>query len=298
LKVRFLRWSNRGGCGAGIVVDYSGAIIKNNLVIGNFGGQQYGGGGFYFIGNDTEPIIVENNTIAGNHSETNGGAMRMWTSNVTARNNIMWGNTQNSGGPINGAGVSSITYCDVEGGFIGEGNIDIDPLFIDEEFYILDENSPCIDAGNPDPIYYDPEDPNNPGQAQFPCQGTIINDMGVYGGPLSACFQTTSIESCTIPQPVIALYNYPNPFNPSTTICFKTTSLRQGYTGQANLHEEARVDIYNLKGQKIRQFSIFNGQSSIIWDGRDDNNQPISSGIYFYKLNLGNSPTGKMILMK
>jgi len=41
------------------------------------------------------------------------------------------------------------------------------------------------------------------------------------------------------------------------------------------------------------------GQQSVVWDGRDKNNQPVGSGIYFYKLKTGNfEKTRKMILMK
>ncbi len=86
------------------------------------------------------------------------------------------------------------------------------------------------------------------------------------------------------------LSNYPNPFNPITTIFFNLT---------AEDTEDAEILIYNIKGQKIRQYSIFNLQSSIIWDGTDENNQPVSSGIYFYQLKSGNyEKTRKMLLMK
>jgi len=91
-------------------------------------------------------------------------------------------------------------------------------------------------------------------------------------------------------------WNYPNPFNPETTIYFETT----------NLHEFTLIEIFNLKGQKIRQFSILNPsnagqvfQSSIVWDGKDDNNNSVSSGIYFYKIKSGeNSYSRKMLLLK
>jgi len=279
--------SNQADYGAGIVVDYSGAMIKNNLINGNTGGQLYGGGGLYFIGNDTSPVIVENNTIFGNHSETTGGALKMWTSSITAINNIIWGNTQVSGSQINGYATSSITYCCVENGFTGEGNIDLDPQFIDEDYFILENTSPCIDAGNSESIYNDPEDPTNPGFAEFPSQGTITNDMGVYGGPLSACFQPTSIENNTIIHSVIKMWNYPNPFNPSTTISFSINT------------ENTELVIYNLKGQRIREFSVSNDQSSIVWNGTDQTGESVSSGIYFYKLRVGTYVhTKKMILMK
>ena len=113
-----------------------------------------------------------------------GGAMFVWMGTVTARNNIIWGNTQTSGGPIAlvGGGTANVTYCNVEGGFTGEGNIDNNPEFSDSNFF-LEQNSPCIDAGNPDPPYSDIEDPANPGFAKWPSQGELRNDMGAYGGP-------------------------------------------------------------------------------------------------------------------
>jgi len=89
------------------------------------------------------------------------------------------------------------------------------------------------------------------------------------------------------------MYNYPNPFNPETTIYFTAENA-----------EDAELMIYNLKGQKIKTIPLIlsgvEGQSSIIWDGRDENNQPVSSGIYFYQLRIdGNSKAiNKMILMK
>ena len=87
--------------------------------------------------------------------------------------------------------------------------------------------------------------------------------------------------------------NYPNPFNPETTIYFETT----------NLHENSRIEIFNIKGQKIKTFDVFlsgvEGKSSIVWDGKDDNSHPVSSGIYFYKIKSGEkSLSRKMVLLK
>lgn len=77
--------------------------------------------------------------------------------------------------------------------------------------------------------------------------------------------------------PISNLHNYPNPFNPSTTFSFAvsqpTTSLC--------------LTVYNLKGQKVKTFEIQDTEAASInveWNGNDENNQPVASGIYFYKL--------------
>ncbi len=85
--------------------------------------------------------------------------------------------------------------------------------------------------------------------------------------------------------------NYPNPFNPSTTIAFRTAQ-----------PGPVQINIYNHKGQKVRSYDIeFSraGENSIVWNGDDDNGQSVSSGVYFYRMKSGAySNTKKMILMK
>jgi len=77
--------------------------------------------------------------------------------------------------------------------------------------------------------------------------------------------------------PSIALRNYPNPFNPSTIFSF---DLPEGIT------ENTELVIYNLKGQKIKHYSILNDQYSITWDGKDKDDKLVSSGIYLYQLKV------------
>ena len=78
-----------------------------------------------------------------------------------------------------------------------------------------------------------------------------------------------------LPDTITNINNYPNPFNPTTTISFELN--------MENI-QDAEIGIYNLKGQRIRQYPISNGQSSVIWNGTDFNDQSVTSGIYFYKL--------------
>ncbi|MDP8204694.1 MAG: T9SS type A sorting domain-containing protein [Candidatus Tenebribacter mawsonii] len=85
--------------------------------------------------------------------------------------------------------------------------------------------------------------------------------------------------------------NYPNPFNPTTTISF-------------SLPDEQEIDltIYNIKGQKVKRLingQLTAGQHSMIWDGKDTNEKSVSTGIYFYKLKTGNDVlTRKMLMLK
>jgi hypothetical protein len=85
--------------------------------------------------------------------------------------------------------------------------------------------------------------------------------------------------------------NYPNPFNPETTIRY---SVREA--------SPVNIEIYNLKGQLVKTLvseSKAAGEHSVIWKGTDNNNRPVSSGVYFYKMNAGKySSTKKMIMMK
>jgi len=86
--------------------------------------------------------------------------------------------------------------------------------------------------------------------------------------------------------------NYPNPFNPTTTISF-------------SIPEESKVDlsIYNIKGQKVRQLvsdQLLTGQHSVVWDGKDSHDKQVSSGIYLYNLNIDDKTeaTKKCLLLK
>ena len=79
--------------------------------------------------------------------------------------------------------------------FWEEGNLSIDPRFSDPDNgdLTLKEDSPCIDAGNPEEIFNDIEDSFNPGFALWPAMGTLRNDMGAYGG--GTYDYTTSVKS-------------------------------------------------------------------------------------------------------
>ena len=123
---------------------------------------------------------------------------------------------------------------------------------------------------------------------------TTVNQSGMESEP-SDIVEFLSVHSDELPLPVATQLsgNYPNPFNPSTTISF---SLNTENT------ENTEIVIYNLKGQKVKTLvkdMLPAGNHQVIWNGKDDNGKQVSSGIYFYKLKTDNfEKTRKMILLR
>ena len=102
---------------------------------------------------------------------------------------------------------------------------------------------------------------------------------------------TDNHDQNTTVVPTTLYRNYPNPFNPTTTISF-------------NLKEasSATLAIYNVKGQLVRTLvngHLTEGVHNILWNGQDDKGKTVSSGIYFYRLSNKNfTSVQKMIMMK
>ncbi|OQC05853.1 MAG: flagellar basal body rod modification protein [Candidatus Cloacimonetes bacterium ADurb.Bin089] len=83
--------------------------------------------------------------------------------------------------------------------------------------------------------------------------------------------------------------NYPNPFNPKTTIAF--TLAKAG---------KVDISIYNLKGQKVKTLlseNLLPGKHSIVWDGKDEKGSGLGSGIYFVKMQTGKTTDTRKITM-
>lgn len=114
-----------------------------------------------------------------------------------------------------------------------------------------------------------------------------------FEGPVLFPGIVTSIEGNDITLPSnIALYqNYPNPFNPETTIGF-----------QISRRCQVELEIYNSIGQRVRTLvreSLSPGHYQFIWDSKSDNDISLSSGVYFYRLQIPDySIIRKMILIR
>jgi hypothetical protein len=99
------------------------------------------------------------------------------------------------------------------------------------------------------------------------------------------------IETVTVPTQFELRQNYPNPFNPHTEIVYALPQDAQ-----------VRLTIYNSLGRKIATLVDKKqpvGTYRATWNGRDDQNQSVASGMYFYQLQAGNfNTTMKMVLVK
>jgi N-acetylneuraminic acid mutarotase len=127
----------------------------------------------------------------------------------------------------------------------------------------------------------------------------IAGSLSFPGVALSSVEEFSLIESIfvnatnqTIPIEHELYQNFPNPFNPTTTISY-AISLEHS-------SKYVRLDIYNLSGQKVR--TLVNQEQSVgyystQWDGRDDIGQRVSSGPYLYRLKVGNSVLTKRMLL-
>lgn len=94
-------------------------------------------------------------------------------------------------------------------------------------------------------------------------------------------------------KPYVLKGNYPNPFNPSTTIRFEVKKA---------IDKMVTIKIYNLKGQLVKVLALqINraGDYEIVWDGTDNLGKTVTSGTYYYVIDFGDAQlTGKMSMIK
>ena len=123
-----------------------------------------------------------------------------------------------------------------------------------------------------------------------------MNSYGNSNFSISRRFNTGAVvenEDQVTPVLVNSLaQNFPNPFNPSTTISFTLLD--------ATI--PIKIKVFNTKGQTVK--TLYDGipssnQMQVVWDGKDDLGNAVGSGIYLYKLESGNfTQMHKMLLSK
>ncbi len=292
---------NNSATYAGGGMTSSQANIKLDRVLFYNNTAHCGTGGGIYIGSNSDLEVV-NCTFFSNEAPSYFGAIYTRNSNTVIVNSILWNDLNNElciFSAYNEQSTLTITNSNIEGGedeiyIYGdtntinwlENNIDTDPLFADtlNGNFSLSENSPCIDTGI----------------AFFEWNDEIIIDLSEdeYFGisPDMGAFEYYPADSDEInvqdPIEYSLSQNYPNPFHSSTIISYSI----------AEDGENAEILIYNIKGQKVITLideKQEKGFKEIVWDGKDNNNKPVSSGIYFYSLQTeGYSKVKKMILLR
>lgn len=251
-------------CQRGIVV-ITGATISKNILVYN---SQSGilASGF--------PDVIANNTIM-----KCGVGIMLGGESTRIVNNIIGNN--NVGVSFGGRGYSIILYNNIFGNSINysgildqtgfNGNISIDPLFVksDSGNYHLSEQSPCIDAGDP----LSPLDPDS--------SRADIGALYFHHAPNSVPFWK---NISNIPDRFELYQNFPNPFNPVTTIVYALPKV-----------SNVKLTIYNMLGQEIR--TLVDEEQSAGWKNIQWNAVHFASGIYFYKITADSFVDVKKLLL-
>ncbi|MDD4308883.1 MAG: choice-of-anchor D domain-containing protein [Candidatus Cloacimonetes bacterium] len=136
------------------------------------------------------------------------------------------------------------------------------------------------------------EEASNNATYHYWLESVSLDGASEFFGPLTVTIGDPQDHGIPVVPIVTELLNaYPNPFNPSTRIGY---SLKEA--GEVN------IDIYNLKGQKVRSYNALHnapGFFNVIWDGRDASGNSASSGVYMYRMSSGTyTSSKKMILAK
>ena len=181
---------NGDAWGGGMMASGAGPLTVVNSVFSSNTSAGYNGS--YGAGLDIDstvnsPLVV-NCTFAYNNTEGLNSA----APGATVMNSILF---FNSGGGTQIIGTTNVTYCDVENGLAGQGNLNVNPIFCSQTNFVTAPGSLCIDAGNPATAYNDACFNGSSGGCTFSL-GTARNDMGAYGGPGACCW---ACGSCTAP---------------------------------------------------------------------------------------------------
>ncbi len=223
---------------------------------------------------------IINNTFDNNAR----GILVVSNSGGMAKNNIITNSTDFG---IYGSQWLELSYNDVynngfdyHGGAIaGTGSISLDPLFVNASNgdYDISFLSPCVNAGDPDPAYNDPDGSRND-MGAFPATG-LLNPQPIL----------KDIDG--LPDRFALFNNYPNPFNPATTIKYNLP-----------VSTNVKLVVYNIIGQEVA--TLVNrhqpaGRYEIQWGSTTDNGSSLASGVYLYRLSTEEfNQTKKMLLIK
>ena len=258
--------SGNNSLGGGISVNGSTPLIEYCLIARNSMTGVYGdGGGVDCTATPSATFdhctIIENSTVG-----SAGGMFFQYGADPVIEHSMILNSTAGEGLYCTFGGSPTVSCSNIYGNAGGDAicgtdsgnNISADPLFCDLATFTPAANSPAADI------------------------------CGGYCGYIGPGCATTGVAA---PSSVHLLGNYPNPFNPSTTIAFI-------------LDEPASAEliIRDVQGKAVKHITLGDlpsGRHESAWNGRDNNDRPAASGVYFYELHaMGMKQSRRMILIK
>ncbi|MDO9578744.1 MAG: choice-of-anchor J domain-containing protein [Candidatus Cloacimonadales bacterium] len=284
----YIAFEGVSGYGYGVCLDdvmVTGVTGTNNLIDEDFGGGTFPPTGWSVIGDGTTNWLSSNSSNAGGSSPE---AEFSWTPSFVG--------TSYFTSPIvatSGQSYLYLDYCHMLNDYSG-ANYSIGVATTSNggvTWHLVSEVFPIGDIG-PETVSLTVNTPDvgsNNFQFAFFFNGDSFDLDYWY---LDNVVLSTSTEAGNIVNLANALKgNYPNPFNPTTTIAFSVIT-----PGPVS------IDIYNIKGEKVKTLvkGEFDAKEyNVVWNGTDDNGKQVSSGVYFYKMISNNySSTRKMIMLK
>jgi hypothetical protein len=119
----------------------------------------------------------------------------------------------------------------------------------------------------------------------------VVTALDYWGNESAYSRQVRGVvgDSPVIPDEMVLLPNYPNPFRPHTFIDFRLDENRQ-----------VDISIYNVRGRKIRniqQARLEAGVYTVMWDGRDERGNRVAAGVYYCRMQTNDRTLNQKITL-
>jgi len=158
------------------------------------------------------------------------------------------------------------------------------------QYYKIYRNNTLISAGTVMGVFYSDYDVQTGNSYTYHVTAKYAQGESVPSNTSTISLVSEDDETA-VPIQTILIGNYPNPFNPETTIYFMLSH-----------NSQVEITIYNLKGQKIKSLingGMMSGTHRFVWNGTDELGYPVSSGVYLYQMKTDDYMSmRKLILMK
>jgi hypothetical protein len=256
--------------------------IKNSIFANNSAAK----GGALYLDGAQDPQTWVNCTLYGNSAPVGGGIFveSSWGNLIIDRTIIAFGSQGEAvyctdSDPSTVSIVCSDVYGNAGGDWVGciagqltvpdGNNMSMDPLFCDpgDGDFTVGADSPCL---------------------EYSAFNTCHALIGAHG---QGCDVPTGIPDSPTSYRELSLQSHPNPFNPSTSIDYVLP--HNGFV---------EIVVYDITGHRVATLvgeEKPQGPNSVLWDGRSDHGDEVTSGIYFARLSFGSElRSHKLVLLK